>query len=73
MPGNTPREDHILALWDQGQSIEQIAREVGINRRKVAQLIGTYCDCGETMRAHNAMIAASTGLLAAITRARAAA
>lgn len=69
----TPVENQIMDLWDQGRSIEQIARSLQITRKRAALIVGTYYDQGERTRAERAMIAGSAKLLAAMNQARMAA
>lgn len=73
MSGCTPVETKIMDLWDQGRSIEQIARHLRIRRKQAATVVGQYHDHGERTRAERAMIAGSAQLLAAMNQARMAA
>lgn len=66
MSGTTPTETRILAMWDDGISIERIARQLELRRETVADCVSLYHDSGDNARERNAMIAASANLLSAL-------
>ena len=68
--GLTPNERAIMDRWDAGQSIRQIARELGRDYDRVRNLIVYYHGRAEYRNERNAMAACSAALLAAIRQAK---
>ena len=70
--GLTPKERAIMDRWDAGQSMRQIARELGKDYDRVRNLIVYYHGRAEYRNERNAMAACSAALLSAIQQERAA-
>lgn len=73
MSGYTCLETRFMDLWDQGYSIEKIARWLRISRDQARRVLCQYYDNGDRTRNERAMIAGSAKLLAAMNQARMAA
>lgn len=69
--GLTPKEQAIMDRWDAGETISQIARELGKPVERVRNLV-IYYDGAADHRTHcGAMAASSAALLSALREARA--
>lgn len=62
----TATERAVCAAWDNGQSIERIARSLRLHRDRVSDIVSGFNDSGETRRTLAAMRHGSAQLLAAL-------
>lgn len=68
--GLTPQEERIMAHWDNGLSVQAIARTTGINLSRVRIIVAWFHEGQEATTTRTAMIAASHQLATAIQHAR---
>lgn len=64
------RELRIMALWDDGRSVQQIAHQIDVSTKKVTDIVSTYNDPGEHRIHCRHMAAGSAALRAALNNAR---
>lgn len=66
--GLSPKEHEIMAMWDGGMSIEQIARARSTTPRDIRRTVSTYADTSDGRVAECAARQASDHLLRAIRK-----
>lgn len=67
MSGNTPSEQAVLDLWDQGLGTRAIAQRLGRNEKSVSALVAHYAGV-EPGQAHRDYRRGTAMLLAALRR-----
>lgn len=66
----TPEESTIMDAWDDGQSMQDIARDLRMPLRKVRKIVSCYHEKGEGSSVGQMMVEGSAKLAAAVNAAR---